>query len=91
MKNNQKKAAALSYDSESNSAPILSASGKNLIAEEMIALAKTNQIPIVEDPNLVNLLAELNINEAIPEELYQAVAEVFAFIYHADKELNNEI
>jgi flagellar biosynthesis protein len=33
----------------------------------------------------VELLAELNINETIPEELYEAVAEVFAFIYEADR------
>lgn len=45
---------------------------------------------MLEDASLVELLAELNINETIPEELYQAVAEVFAFIYQADKNMKDE-
>ncbi|GAA0435463.1 MAG: EscU/YscU/HrcU family type III secretion system export apparatus switch protein [Bacillota bacterium] len=88
MKDKRNKAVALRYDETRQSVPIVSASGRGLIAEDIIAKAKENNIPIMEDPSLVALLAQLNINEAIPEELYEAVAEVFAFIYRADQEIN---
>lgn len=44
-----------------------------------------HEVPVYEDPNLVELLGQLDLNTSIPEELYQAVAEVFAFIYHLDE------
>ncbi|MEC2160283.1 EscU/YscU/HrcU family type III secretion system export apparatus switch protein [Virgibacillus halodenitrificans] len=89
MNKHVQKAAALKYDQSNQAAPVVSASGKGLTAENIINKAKENNIPVLEDPSLVELLAELNINEKIPEELYQAVAEVFAFIYHTDKNLNH--
>lgn len=85
MRERRKKAAALRYDQSKGSAPIVSASGKGLIADTIIKKAKENKVPIIEDSSMVELLAALNINETIPEELYQAVAEVFAYIYRADQ------
>lgn len=86
MKHIKKKAAALRYDQDKELAPKVVASGEGLIAENILKKAKENDVPMLEDGSLVELLAELNINETIPEELYQAVAEVFAFIYKADGE-----
>jgi flagellar biosynthesis protein len=74
-----KKAVALFYDGVS--APTLSAKGAGDIAEEIIALPKEHDIPIHEEPDLVNLLARLKLGEEIPRELYIAVAEVIAFAY----------
>lgn len=88
MSEKRLKAAALRYDTKSDQAPTIAASGKGIIAENIIEKAKQNNVPIQEDASLVELLAELNINETIPEELYQAVAEVFAFVYRADKKAN---
>ena len=85
MNEKRRKAATLRYDQDRDNAPIVSAAGKGYVAEEIIKLAEDNNIPIVEDSTLVEILAELNINEHIPEELYQVVAEVFAFIYQTDK------
>jgi len=85
---NRRQAAALSYNPDSIGAPIVKAKGKGLIADQIIASAKENNIPIQEDPGLVQLLGQLEINEAIPEDLYQAVAEVFAFVYRLDKALD---
>ncbi|UOE57140.1 EscU/YscU/HrcU family type III secretion system export apparatus switch protein [Cytobacillus oceanisediminis] len=82
----RKEAVALTYDPVNQGAPKISAKGKGLVAENILAKAKEHDIPIQEDPALVELLGKLNINEGIPEELYQAVAEVFAFIYKADQE-----
>ena len=87
MSKKRKKAVALRYNQEQNHAPKVVATGKGLIAENVIEKAKENNVPILEDESLVELLAELNINETIPEELYQAVAEVFAFIYQADQNM----
>ncbi|AYC29226.1 EscU/YscU/HrcU family type III secretion system export apparatus switch protein [Paenisporosarcina cavernae] len=89
MSDNQEKrkeAVALSYSPASDAPPIILAKGKGKIAETILSKAAEHNIPIQEDPSLVSLLGQLNINEAIPEELYQAVAEVFAFIYRVDKE-----
>lgn len=89
MTEKRKKAAALRYDQSRENAPIIAAAGKGLLAETIIEKAITNNVPIVEDSSMVELLAELNINEKIPEELYQAVAEVFSFIYRADKTMSD--
>ncbi|MBM6618461.1 EscU/YscU/HrcU family type III secretion system export apparatus switch protein [Bacillus suaedaesalsae] len=80
-------AIALSYDpTVPNNAPKVIAKGKGIIANTIIEKAKENKVPIQEDASLVELLSQLQINETIPEELYQAVAEVFAFVYRVDRE-----
>lgn len=81
----RKQAAALSYHPEKSQSPMLIAKGKGKVAENILEKAKEHNIPIQEDPSLVELLGKLEINESIPEELYQAVAEVFAFIYRLDQ------
>ena len=85
MNEKRKKAVTLRYDQDKDYAPITGVTGKGYVAEEIIKLAKDNNIPIIEDSTLAEILAELNINEHIPEELYQVVAEIFAFIYQTDK------
>jgi flagellar biosynthesis protein len=82
----RKEAVALSYDPNSTSAPKVIATGKGKIAENILEKAKQHDIPIQEDPSLVEILGQLNINESIPEELYKAVSEVFAYIYQIDRE-----
>ena len=74
-------AAALEYDSESDAAPRVVARGRGAIAEKIIALAREHNIPIRNDPGLVQLLSRLEIDEQIPIELYRAVAEILAFVY----------
>ncbi|MGM9966777.1 EscU/YscU/HrcU family type III secretion system export apparatus switch protein [Rummeliibacillus sp. POC4] len=81
----RKEAVALSYNPLNADIPKVIAKGKGKIAENILEQAKAHNIPIQEDPNLVQLLGQLDLNEAIPEELYQAVAEVFAFIYRLDQ------
>lgn len=81
----RKQAVALTYDAKSGAGPTITAKGKGKIAENILEQAMLNDVPIHEDPNLVQLLGQLDLNESIPEELYQAVAEVFAFIYQLDR------
>lgn len=82
----RKQAAALSYAPEKSQAPTLIAKGKGKVADNILEKAKEHNIPIQEDPSLVEVLGKLEINESIPEELYQTVAEVFAFIYRLDQQ-----
>ncbi|WP_068672409.1 EscU/YscU/HrcU family type III secretion system export apparatus switch protein [Oceanobacillus sp. Castelsardo] len=82
-----KKAVSLKYNQKKNPAPVVTAVGKGKTADEILEIASQNQIPIVEDIALVELLSKLNINEVIPEELYEAVAEVFAFIYNTEQSI----
>lgn len=76
-----KKAVALGYDQQRNSAPKVLASGKGESAKKMISLAKEHGVPIKEDEDLVEILSKLDLGDEIPENMYKAVAEVFAFIY----------
>lgn len=85
----RKEAVALSYEVTKNDAPKVIAKGKGIVADNILEKAKENNIPIQEDPTLIELLSKLNITDSIPEELYQAVAEVFAFVYRTDKEVGN--
>lgn len=86
----RKEAVALTYNAEQHSSPKVVAKGKGKIAENILEKAKNYNVPIYEDPNLVQLLGQLDLNETIPEELYEAVAEVFAFIYRLDKEVKDK-
>jgi len=72
-------AIALSYDE--TSAPRVTAKGQGLVAEEILKLAVENDIPIKEEPEIIDLLATVELGDQIPEALYVAVAEVIAFAY----------
>jgi flagellar biosynthesis protein len=77
----RKTATALGYDPDHDGAPVVVASGRGKIAEQIIAAARENNIPIHSDPSLAESLGRVNINQAIPPELYIVVAEIFAYIY----------
>ena len=84
----QKKAAAISYDSEKDRTPQLVAAGRGLVADKILETARAFDIPVREDRNLVHLLETLEINSEIPEELYRVVAEVLVYIYRIDNEFD---
>jgi len=76
-----KKAVALQYNRETNGAPKVIAKGKGKVAQKIIDLAKQHDIPIKDDPDLIEVLSSLEIDEEIPSEIYVAVAELLAFVY----------
>ena len=80
-----KKAVALKYDRGKDVAPKVTAKGRGAVADKILALARENRIPIEQDSTLMEALYRLDINEEIPEELYQVVAELLAFIYRMNK------
>ena len=81
MKEKSGKAAALKYSHGKDSAPKLTAKGRGEVAKKIIEIAKTHNIPIREDKELVEFLSMLDLYQEIPPELYRAVAEILAFIY----------
>ena len=75
-------AVAVKYDPSASDAPLVTAKGKDLIAQRIKDTAKENKVPIVENMPLAQALySSVEIGEKIPEELYKAVAEVLAFVY----------
>ena len=75
-------AVALEYKPEHMHAPVVTAKGQLLVAEKIKELAKENRVPVVENAPLARALhRSVEIGAAVPPELYQAVAEVLAFIY----------
>ncbi|GAA4713011.1 EscU/YscU/HrcU family type III secretion system export apparatus switch protein [Brevibacillus fulvus] len=82
----RKQAVALRYQAGVTDAPTVIAKGKGYIAENILKSAKENKIPIQEDPSLVEVLGKLDLNQQIPPELYQVVAEILAFVYRLDRE-----
>ncbi|MBY6036110.1 EscU/YscU/HrcU family type III secretion system export apparatus switch protein [Fictibacillus nanhaiensis] len=89
-KKNTKEAVALKYDPLESGSPVVVGKGRGETAEKIVQLASEHNIPVQEDPSLVQLLSKLEIQESIPEELYEVVAELFAFIYKLDKEAENK-
>lgn len=83
-------AAALGYDTEKDEAPKLLAKGSGELADRIIALAKEHNIPIREDPDLVAVLAKLDLGQEIPPELYRVVSELLAFIYRVNNRWKKE-
>jgi flagellar biosynthesis protein len=51
------------------------------VADRIMALAKEHNVPLREDPQLVEILSTLDLYQEIPPELYRAVAEILAFVY----------
>lgn len=79
-------AAALKYDPVGHDAPEVVASGRGLIAEEIVRLARQHNVPLHEDAELVEALSRLELTESIPRELYAVVAEILAYVFRVDAE-----
>ena len=82
---NRRTAVAMRYDVESDKAPLILASGRGAIADEILRVAEENKIPLYENRDLANILAKLEIDTEIPAQLYVLVAEVLFFVYKLDR------
>jgi len=80
-----KKAVALKYAPGEAKAPTLVAKGKGAVADAILNKAKEAGVPVQEDSSLVEVLSKLDLDQEIPPELYQLVAEILSFIYRSDK------
>ncbi len=75
-------AVALGFDFATMEAPKVLAKGRNLLAEEIKAEARWAGVPIIENPPLArSLYRALEVGQAIPVDLYAAVAAILAYLY----------
>ena len=82
-----KKAVALKYDENRDVAPVIVASGLGYMAERIVEMANENGVPVYEDNSLATVLTQLDLGTAIPEELYQAIVDIYAYFlkYNPEK------
>jgi flagellar biosynthetic protein FlhB len=74
---------AIKYDPAERDAPYVLAKGQDYMAQRIKEVARENHVEIVENKPLARTLYHnVEIGETIPPELYQAVAEVLAFVYN---------
>src|SRR5437016_9871633 len=81
----QRAAVALKYDAATENAPKVIAKGRGLVAEKIMALAREQGIPMREDPDLVQMLTQIDLDQEIHPSLYKVVAELLAFVYRLNQ------
>ncbi len=74
-------AVAIRYDEGTMVAPRVTAKGREVMAAKIRELAETNKIPIVRNVTLAHGLFEVEVGREVPEDLYEAVAEVLNWVY----------
>ena len=72
-------AIALTYPDYAD-APLIAVKAKGAVASKMLEIAREYEIPVVEDEMLANVLSVQDVGACVPEETWQTVAKVFAFI-----------
>jgi flagellar biosynthesis protein len=83
----REKAVALKYRAEEDRAPKVVAKGEGRVAQAIKEAAAKHGVPIRRDDDLIELLAQVDIDREIPAELYAAVAEVLSWIYRANDDM----
>ncbi|MCB5183760.1 EscU/YscU/HrcU family type III secretion system export apparatus switch protein [Methylobacillus gramineus] len=82
-------AVALAYET-GDFAPRVIAKGKGLVAEQIIARAKEHNVFVHESRELLALLMQVDLDDHIPAGLYQAIAEILAWLYRLEQEKSGE-
>ena len=82
-RNPSRKAVALQYE-VGDGAPVIVASGMGYMAEKIVEVAADSGVPIYEDNSLATILTQLKLGEEIPQELYQAIVEIYVYFLHFD-------
>ena len=77
--NKEKKAVALKYPEDAY-APFIVASEKGFLAERLLKIARDNNVPVVRNDIVADVLSLQETGSFIPEQTWQAVAKIFAFI-----------
>jgi len=76
-------AVALQYERGSREAPVVTAKGRGALAEKIIELAQEHDVVIDASPALAEALSGVEVDNSIPIELFEAVAEVIGFVLRA--------
>lgn len=80
----KRKAVALKYEPDQDKAPRLTAKGEGYMADRILELAMAYGIEVSKEPDLVEVLAALEVDSVIPVEAYAAVAEILSYVYKAN-------
>ncbi len=78
-----RKAVALQYGKD-DTAPVVVASGMGYLAERLVDVAQNNGVPVYEDDSLATMLTQLKLGQEIPQELYQAIVEIYVYFLNFD-------
>ena len=78
-----KRAAALQYR-PGDGAPVIVASGMGHLAEKIVEVASDSGVPVYEDTSLATVLTQMELGREIPEELYQAVVDIYLYFLNFD-------
>lgn len=81
-----KKAVAVKGDLDNNKAKVVS-SGSGDLANEIVRIAKEYNIAIKQDKDLAEVLSTLDVYDNIPDDMYEAVAEILQELYKINKNL----
>jgi FlhB-like protein len=76
-------AVALKYETGRREAPRVVAKGHGHVAQRIVALAEENDVVIETNPELAQALSGVGLEETVPIELFEAVAEVIVFVLRA--------
>ena len=90
VRNPEHIAVALKYDDDEGEAPSILAKGTRVWAEKILDAAREYGVPIVRNVPLAQALNKLEVGDEVPEELYEAVAEVLNFVYNLAEEQKNK-
>ena len=74
-------AVPLRFLKDRDDVPRVVARGRGALAERILEIARKNGVPVHHDTDLAEVLAKLDLGQAIPPELYRAVAEVLSYLY----------
>ena len=84
-KSTNTKAVALKYKAYEDLAPKVIAKGKGELAEKIIEKAREFDVPLFQNEELVNMLLNVEVGEEIPPKMYEAVIEVFVWLYKLEE------
>lgn len=72
---------------QENQTPVVVASGKGYVAQQIIHKAMEHDIPIQEDPMLVSNLIDMDLGDNIPPQLYSVIAEILLMLEEIEKKI----
>ena len=77
-------AVALRYDRNNEDSPRVVAKGKGFVAQQLLAIARRHAVPVYQNQSVTQLLMAVELDREIPPELYQALANILAYVYRLD-------
>lgn len=83
-------AVAIKYDRVQDNAPRVIAKGLRLKAERIKEIAKEYGVPLMKNTTLAGALYRVDVGQEVPEELYDAVAEVLNFVWALQQQNQNQ-